>query len=102
MRQAILATVAAVVLGGCGNGTGTMDSGTTDWAPDFVGTWNGTTTTMASGQTTALAGYVVITSPGVNALTIGHACPDGLNTSGPPATVVADRQFNVEAYSCPA
>jgi hypothetical protein len=92
---------AVVLLAACGSGSAASTA--MDWAPSFTGTWNGTiSTTVAGGLTTTVAGYVVITETGTNALLIGHACPDGLNTSGPPATVVSASAFTVGPYSCPA
>ncbi len=97
MREAFFG-VAAALLCACGTG----GSGTTDFAQNFVGTWSGMTTLVVNGQ--AQTGGLIqlaISETGANALTIGAICPDGLHSSGPPATAGTATAFTIHAYACP-
>ena len=90
MRQVIL--VAVVVLAGCG-------SGTTDWAPNFVGAYPGTKTiTVSPTNSSQFAVTLTVVETGTNKIALNGACPDA---NGPPATVISATQGTGGAYTCP-
>jgi hypothetical protein len=69
-----------------------------DFAPNFVGLWNGTSTATINGQTASASGYTHISATGTNAIKVGDFCGNG---DGPAGTVTSDSAFTVAGISCP-
>jgi len=96
----------AMLLCWCSSGGG--GGGSTDYAPNFAGTWKGTLTLMSGGQTmTTDAGNVMITETGVNVLGIPSPCfyVHGAPDAGIPdlaGTVSSATSATFGAYTCPA
>ena len=97
MRHWIVASVAAVLLSGCG-------SGSTDFGQNFVGTWNGVFLEMVGTQSFTVSQSISITVTGANSLTLAGVsnvaffCSNG---SGPPATATSATEFSGGTLTCP-
>jgi len=93
MRPIVL--VAVIWVGACATTT-------TDWAPSFVGSWNGSRTMVYGGQSSTVPDFLTVSATGTSWLKVGHACPANTDaTVGPPATIVSATSFTVGAYTCP-
>ncbi len=89
--------LAAALLSACGNA-----AKGTDFAQNFVGTWNGTTTLNVNGQSQPGGSILIaISETGTNGLTIGAICPDLLHSVGPHGTADTATAFTIEPYDCP-
>ena len=97
MRKLLLAAAVAVL--GCG-GEGGNSTVVTDYTPNFVGRWDGTSVVVLNGQSINSPGaYIHVFATGTNALSIHDVCRDG---SGPSATVTDANDFTMVGVNCPA
>ena len=97
MRGIILGTVVAVLVGACGGGT-------TDWATNFAGTWDGILAESLGSLSSSFSAEILITLGGGNSLVLASSTSGPLcqNGSGPPATATSASEFSGGQLACPA